>query len=379
MPNNSAEITIIITSDEPWNEIWMPQLHYAWQLSRRFNVIFVGPPKPWRFSKLFEFRQTKRTINDSLVVVDYINNLPLSLGKFALLIDDKINEYFLRKLIPGKISRSNLWMWRFDSRRSLHMFSNHSAARQVYHVIDPVFKTGIDAELTANAELVIVTSPRLVDQYKGVHSNVIQIGQGVDLGFYTTGLPVEESDLKKSKDSIMLLGTLTDDIDYVFLKRISEKFNNRNLVLIGPDRVTVPSRREQLDELLSRDNVFFMGPMPPQAFRKHLEACSVGIIAYDNQWKQANKLRSPLKAIAYLAADKCIVSNIECEIPGMIDKGIYVTENHEEYLTLLEKCFEGRLLFDEEAKNSFFQSIDYNTLLEQIFRNLGEQLPAPKW
>ena len=357
----------------------MPQLHYAWQLSRRFQVIFVGPPKPWKLSHLFTFRQNKRAINDSLLVVDYINPLPLSLGKAAMFIDDKINEYFLRKLIQGKISPGSLWMWKFDSRRSLHLFRNQKTARQIYHVIDPVFKTGIDAELTANAELVIVTSPRLVDQYKGVHPNVIQIGQGVDLGFYTTGLPVPDAELKKSKDSILLLGTLTDDIDYPFLKRICEKFSNRNLVLIGPDRVTVPARRAQLDDLLSKENVYFLGPMPPQAFRKHLEACAVGIIAYDNQWKQANKLRSPLKAIAYLAADKCIVSNIECEIPGMVSKGIYVTEDHEAYLMYLEKCFSGQLLFDQEAKDSFFRSIDYNTLLEQIFRNLGEQLPPPKW
>jgi hypothetical protein len=379
MPNNPRDKTIIITSDEPWNEIWMPQLHYAWQLSRRFRVIFLGPPRPWSFSSLFSFRQNKRTINDSLVVVDYINNLPLSAGKLALYIDDKINEFFLRKMIPGDVNPSSLWMWRFDSRRSMHMFRNKNKARQIYHVIDPVFRTGIDAELTANAELVIVTSPRLVDQYNGVHHNVLQIGQGVDLGFYTKGLPVDASILKKSEGSIILLGTLTDDIDYRFLKRISEKFSDRNLVLIGPDRVTVPARREQLDDLLLKENVYFLGPMPPQAFRKHLENCAVGIIAYDNQWKEANKLRSPLKAIAYLAADKCIISNIECEIPGMIDKGIYVTEDHEHYLMLMEKCFSGKLEFDQAAKNSFFRSIDYDTLLEQIFKNLGEKLPSPNW
>jgi hypothetical protein len=219
---------------------------------------------------------------------------------------------------------------------------------------------------------VIITSPRLVDQYNGVHHNVMQIGQGVDLGFYTKGLPVDESTLQKSEGSIILLGTLTDDIDYRFLKRISEKFSDRNLVLIGPDRVTVPARREQLDDLLLKENVYFLGPMPPQAFRKHLEACAVGIIAYDNQWKEANKLRSPLKAIAYLAAEKCIISNIDCEIQEMNNKGIYVTEDHEHYLMLLEKCFSGKLEFDQAAKNSFFRSIDYDTLLEQIFKNLGE-------
>ncbi len=379
MPNDPRDKTIIITSDEPWNEIWMPQLHYAWQLSRRFRVIFLGPPRPWKFSSLFSFRQNKRTINDSLVVVDYINNLPLSAGKLALYIDDKINEFFLRKMMPDDVNPSTLWMWRFDSRRSQHMFRNKNKARQIYHVIDPVFRTGIDAELTANAELVIVTSPRLVDQYNGVRHNVMQIGQGVDLGFYTKGLPVDESTLQKSEGSIILLGTLTDDIDYRFLKRISEKFSDRNLVLIGPDRVTDPARREQLDDLLLKENVYFLGPMPPQAFRKHLEACAVGIIAYDNQWKEANKLRSPLKAIAYLAADKCIISNIECEIPGMINKGIYVTEDHEHYLMLLEKCFSGKLEFDQAAKNSFFRSIDYDTLLDQIFKNLGEKLPSPNW
>lgn len=379
MPIETAEKTIIITSDEPWNEIWMPQLHYAWQLSRRHQVIFVGPPKPWKFSGLFRIKQNRRQINDSLVVVDYVNPLPLSMGKAALYIDDKINEFLLRKMVRGPVDPGHLWMWRFDPIRSLFFFKSKSKARQIYHVIDPVFGSGIDPELTQNAELVIVTSPRILDKYLNVHSNVLQIGQGVDLNFYCKSLPVEASELKKSTDSILLLGTLTDDINFLFLKKIAEKFSHHNLVLIGPDKVTVPERREMLQNLLLMKNVYFMGPMTPQGFRRHLEVCSTGIIAYDNQWKQANKMRSPLKAIAYLAADKCIISNIECEIPGLNGKGIYVTEDENEYLSLIEKNIKGELLFDQQAKNSFFRSIDYDALLDKIYQKLNETLPPAKW
>lgn len=364
--------TIVITSDEPWGDVWHTQINYAWQLSMHYNVIFIGPPRKWRMRSLFDFHQKTRNINDRLTIVEYVNPLPLSLGKWALFLDDKINELLIRRFLRSSPNNKNLLLWRFDSIRSVFLFHAHKVARQIYHVIDPKINTNCDPLLTKNAELVVVTSPRLVDDYKAIHPNVINVPQGVDLKLYSEKTASETDSSHKANGSILLLGSFTNDINFELLRDISIQFSDRHLILIGPDRLTENIKQNQFKELCSRQNVYYKGAMPPAAFQPYVDACAVGIIAYDNDRKDANKLRSPLKAISYLASEKCIVSNIDCEINSLEGKGIYHAADKSAFLELISAALVGKLLFDTQAKNRFMAAHDYQKLISIIFESLGD-------
>ena len=43
---------VVVTSDEPWSDVWHTQIHYAAQLSRLYNVVFLGPPNKWSIRNL---------------------------------------------------------------------------------------------------------------------------------------------------------------------------------------------------------------------------------------------------------------------------------------------------------------------------------------
>lgn len=363
---------VLVTSDEPWTAVWMPQLHYAYQLSKRCNVIFLGPPEPWSIKSLFKFRYTLEKYNERLVKIRYLNVLPISLGKLALRINDRINEHLIRKIFFDGQKLPDLIAWRFDLFRSIYLFDNREKVKQVFHVIDYIIECEWDKPLSQRAELVIITSPKYIDHYRTLNSNVIYIPQGIDLDFYRQ--QIQQADISVSKDSVLLLGLFTDDIDYMLLQKIIRKIPN-NLVLIGPKRFTTPEKEAQFSELIKDKKVHWLGAMEPVAFHPHLNACKIALICYDHSINENNKRRSPLKAIGYLAAGKCIVSNIDCEMPSLAGKAIYFVDDEAGYVAAIQKANAGEITFDSTAVNEYLRSIDYDTLLASIFEKLNKNLP----
>jgi glycosyltransferase involved in cell wall biosynthesis len=372
--SKSALRYIIITSDEPWSDIWHTQLHYAHQLASRFNVIFVGPPQPWRFPSLWRFSMKRRQVEKNLSVIRYVNPLPAFFGRFSLFMNDQLNEFLITRNFFSGSQPERLLVWHFDRYRSIGIFTGNRRNLHIYHVIDPCANLNGDVRLARQANLVVVTSPKFISHYRELNEQVVRIGQGIDPEPYKKNLNPEQAASLESHDSVMLLGTITDSIDFSLLFDLASGIPNR-LCLIGPDQISDPRARQAFEKLLALPNVKWLGAMPPDRFRPHLQACRVGIIAYNLEGINNNTLRSPLKVISYLAAGKCVISNIDCEIPSLSGKGIHLANNKQEFIRKVGEALRGSLLFDHAAVGSFLESISYDALLGVIFGKLGETLP----
>jgi hypothetical protein len=189
---------IVVTSDEPWCDVWHTQLHYAYQLSLRTTVFYLGPPEPWRPSRLFTPHLNPKKITENLIVLSYFNLLPASIGFFALLINDLFTAILLKKYSRKKnLHRTPDIVWHFDSHRGYRLYRNKNAVRHIYHVIDPVAGLRLDNRLAASSDLVVVTSPRFTDYYQKLNKNVVQIGQGIDVRTHgeRQGVFIEHQDL----------------------------------------------------------------------------------------------------------------------------------------------------------------------------------------
>src|SRR6185436_10762458 len=151
---------IIVTSDEAWSEVWHTQLHYAWNLSLRYMVYYVGPPEKWKLSNLFFWKVPVTRQHDNLFIMSYHNVLPAKMlngffGKF----NDLVNSFILKRKIPE--NKTNIIFWRFTYFRFiihplLHPF------RKVYHVVDQYRGKKNDARLAEKSDLVISTSPKFL-------------------------------------------------------------------------------------------------------------------------------------------------------------------------------------------------------------------------
>ncbi len=362
---------IIVTSDEPWSDVWHTQLHYAHQLARKFKVIFLGPPEAWKLNHLFSFSMNEKSVEKNLSVIRYVNFLPAVFGNLALTINDRLNEFLIKRKFFKSQKPNRLLVWHFDRYRSYRMFTSSSATRHIYHVIDPVANLNGDVELSRNSDLIVVTSPRFMDHYLSLSDRVIQIGQGYDPSAVTNTASSRE---QINKNSILLLGTITDSIDFELLQEIAINFPDK-LLLIGPDKIMLPKFRNAFEKLISIPGVRWLGPMPPSDFAQYMHACRVGIITYNLTDANNNMLRSPLKVISYLAFGKCVVSNIDCEIPELTGKAVYFSPGRKEFMQNLEIAFNGKLQFDNAAVKTYLDSIAYDHLLQKIFNTLGEEFP----
>src|SRR5688572_5153624 len=157
---------IIVTSDEPWGDIWHTQLHYAYQLSKRFQVIYVDPPRPWKISNLFDFKPEIKEVSGNLNVFRYKNVVPSFLGRVAVIFNDFINEHLIRKQINGLSRQSELVVWHFDPFRSHFIFRKYPRCKHIFHVVDPIVGFHMNEEMTLRADLVIVTSPKQLSFYQ---------------------------------------------------------------------------------------------------------------------------------------------------------------------------------------------------------------------
>jgi hypothetical protein len=369
---------IIVTSDEPWGVVWHTQLHYAWQLSLRFKVIFVNPPQSWRFKNLFFRSQPDFSVSGKLTVVPYQNVLPSFLGIAAMFINDWITQIRIRKAMNRWKGISVSHAWHFDRYRGFFLFRNDRSVKHVYHIVDPYLAEKNDSLFAKSADLIVLTSPKHFNHYLAINPNTIRMPQGVDLDFYIKQKKQQPTDTAAGyEDSILLLGTLTNDVDFDFLSIVADKYPGK-LLIIGPDKINVPESRVKFENLLSIPSVRWLGPMQPEDFLPFLLSCRVGVIVYRKTGTDSNNLRSPLKVINYLASGKCVISNIDCEIPALENEAIYKADSQLMYLQLLDTAMNGNLKFNHQLVAQYLNDVSYDHLVGSIFKSMDQSLP-PKF
>lgn len=359
---------IIITSDEPWCDVWHTQLHYTYQLSKNFQVFFIGPPDLWNPIKLLFDHSDVMQPSQSLTILSYKNYIPVRLGRMAMRINDWLNEIRIRKIAGKSTISKSLLLWRFDHFRGYYLFYKRENCSNIFHVIDPITNARYNNLFSKGADLVVITSPKFFDYYRKLNPNSILVPQGIDLESYTAALPdmlVHEI----ATDSIVLLGTLTDAVDYSMLSRIAERFPGR-LVVIGPDKIINSEQRTGWEKLRSSGNIHWLGPMKPSEFIPYIKVCRLGLICYSSTGIADNNLRSPLKVISYLAAGKAVVSNIDCEVPELENVAIHIVKEPGLMLDKVTEAMNKTIRFDNSAVETYLKKIEYKKLISQVFEHL---------
>ncbi|MFM7176665.1 MAG: hypothetical protein ACKO0X_04495 [Bacteroidota bacterium] len=361
---------VVVTSDEPWSDVWHTQIHYAAQLARFFNVVFVGPPKKWSLSNLINVRFSKKVIDSNLVVCYYFNWMPAFLGKVSIWINDWINYLLLNKSIGG---RKVVGVWHFDRYRGVYFFRRNKSIKHIYHVIDPVADLNFDNYLAKHADLVISVSQRFMEHYLNLNDNVAFEGQGWD----PDSLQLLHSTNESSNlyaGSILLLGSFLDDVDYELLIHLRNETLGTPMVLIGPDKTTLIERKEFFKQLLGLPEVFWLGSLPPEKHIPYIASSGVCLIAYELTGKVFNRKRvfgTPLKVLSYLGCHKNVVSNIDCEIPVLVGKGIYYEKTAEGFIRRVKLCLDGKVLVDSALIDQYLDSMSYIKIINRVFQRIG--------
>jgi hypothetical protein len=365
--NNAAGL-IIISSDEPWNNVWHTQLHYAYQLSKRCTVYYIGPPQKWKFSNLFSWKLTVKQEKENLFVLKYLNVFPLSfMNTFFVTVNDLINSFLLKRKIADK--KNQVIFWKFTYYRFLRNWFI-KPVHTVYHVVDHYMEEEHDKRLASRSDLVILTSPKFMDYYRMLNKNVINVPQAVSSEEFIC----DESIVSKLREEygkiILFIGTLSWETNLNIPEKISEEFPEHTLLIIGPNKIADEKEKEQFKNICARKNVTYFGIVPGNELKNYVKASEVCIIPYKFSHEKKMNNRSPLKAISYLAQNKIVITTIDCEIKELENKSIFKAENLEEFMSLMKKAVNKSLVPDEKATEAFLKRINYDTLIDFIFSRM---------
>ncbi len=365
IPMNAAKPVVVVTSDEPWSDVWHTQIHFANQLSNTFNVLFIGPPLKWTLTGLLRPPAIKE-ISSSLMVFNYWNPIPSVFQSFSVWVNDLLNQILLDRFCASKSWRNKKIVWHFDRYRSVRVWRRHRNVKHLYHVIDPVADLNYDRYLSATSDLVVVVSKRYLNHYQSLNKNLLYQGQGFDASLMATP-PVDKS--LYHEGSVLLLGTMLDDVDYELLISLAARFPDRKLVLIGPDRISNNARRVLFDRLLSLSNVIWTGPLPPEKHLAYVWSASVCVIAYEVSGKSFPTravFGTPLKVMTYLGCLKPVVTTIDCEIPELNNVAIFEERDAVSFIDRVDACLHNRNHIDKQQVISYLHRNTYPVIIDRI-------------
>ena len=160
------------------------------------------------------------------------------------------------------------------------------------------------SRLSSQADLMVVTSPTLLDKYKKSTQKCLLVSNGFDENLFNGSQKPVPSDLKGIKRPVAgFVGVLFSFLDYELLYETAKGLPDVSFVFVGP---TEKSGKKGVEKLKTLSNTHFLG-------RKAKEDIPGYVTNFDiclNPFKVDNVSRavSPLKIYEYLACGKTVIS-----------------------------------------------------------------------
>jgi glycosyltransferase involved in cell wall biosynthesis len=161
------------------------------------------------------------------------------------------------------------------------------------------------------------------------------------------------------------VGKLSTFLDVPLLEKVASTFPHP-LVLAGP----IPAEmREQLQPLLARPNVHYLGELPYDRVPGFLSGLDVGLVPFRAGDPFVERI-NPNKLYQYLAAGLPMVSSPMEGIAGN-GAGLFFASDHEQFLSGIRRVLEGRV--DKERLRDLARDHDWDALADRMDQVLLEQ------
>ena len=309
-------------------------------------------------------------------ILESINQLPIN-GLFDFI--NKINN----RRFSGEIRRA-LKKLNFkdiiifndtDMFRSFYLKELIGAKTYVYYTRDNMiavdyWKTQgirIEAALMSKVDLVVANSTYLAGLARKFNPRSYYVGQGCDVSLFDKKLIKSvPDDMKGIKNPIIgyigVLYTLRLDIDV--LVHIAKSRPDWSLVLVGPEDEGFKN-----SELHQIENVHFLGSKNMDELPAYLNAFDVAL--NPQKLNEVTRGNYPRKIDEYLAMGKPSVAT-KTEAMDVFSDYVYLAENKEEYVKLIEKALQENTQEKETEREKLARSHTWEANAEEIYKRIEE-------
>lgn len=297
------------------------------------------------YQKLKGFTEPVREVEPNIHVLS-----PLAVPAYGSQAVRKLNE----RLLLSQVKKA---MGRLNFKRPLNMVFNPAAgllagklgeSELIYYCVDEYTAfTGaskglreIEERLFKQADLVIVSGEKLLENKKSYNKNTFLIRHGTDWRHFrkavgeSTKIPDEIASLPKP--IIGFHGLLADWVDFELIRKTAEHFDHGSVVLIGKIAVDAEEKIKILDGI---PNVHFLGRKPYAQLPAYCKGFDVALNPF--AINELTLAANPLKVREYLAAGLMVVST---DIPEVrVLENCLVGSDHEQFIAQIENALESPL------------------------------------
>lgn len=323
---------VVIGAGSFWDGTRLADRHVTETMARRADVLYVDPPMSFRSSRN-DPRLAESARQPSL--------RPIAEGIWRLTprVPPRNRYRMVAQVASALVARALRGAVRTLGRDPLAVLSVAEnvlgvvPGRQVFWARDDFAAGGAlmnistrelerrERAAATKADLAIAVTPSLVAKWEALGVPAVLVPNGVDAALFSEPRP-RPLDLPPNGPLVGFCGTLSARIDLDLLHRVVDA--GTPLVLLGWPQRTMP--KDEVDRLLQRQGVHWLGNKTYEEVPAYLQALDVGLIPYTDS--AFNRASFPLKMLEYLAAGLPVVSS---DLPAVryLDTDLVVIEDRD--------------------------------------------------
>jgi len=303
--NELRNKNILLISPEFWGENFVSKHHYALELSKRGNKVFFLNPPSWHWSFNIELSR----ISKNLYTIDYGIFLK-GLNRFPFLLRSKV-QVTLARWIQGSLKTEFDIVWNFDPYRFQYL-PCFGANLNIYHSVD-VYKTTLEKETAKCANIVFVTSDKILERLQDVETPKFKINHGVAQHFFDECTDLFQQEEIPTRVKVGYIGNLLYKyLDVEILGIIIDNNKDVLFTFIGPYEKSNLHGGEYnlkfIEYLKCSANVHILGPKPSNELPRYLNQFDLFLMCYSGD-RDVAEMANPHKILEYLSTGKTVVSH----------------------------------------------------------------------
>ncbi len=296
--------TVIVTSNEPWGDIWYSKQNYAFELARTNKVVFIDPPRKWSPINVIKNRLELKQQFTSLYVLKYGNYFPVRVPLLNLL-----NNFLVSRTLKTYLKKKSLEpdiLWAFDPMR-LYIPRLLGVRASIYHCVDYYyFKFFGEKQLCRYSTVIFATSQFFLDEFSAFSTPKYVVPHGISQEEFS--LDEKRKKVLKLPDPgfALYIGVIDHRMDFDMYEKSICAFPDLNFVFVGPLRITDHPAAERIFKNNTYQNVIIEGPKHFKELKYYIDSCLLCMSFMDMSY-HANTVHHH-KTLVYLAQGKPVFS-----------------------------------------------------------------------